>query len=455
MDNVLKTFIASASELQSSDLYMTIKATQFTVPSANLNGVRCTAEFMNEIVEHQDKYVGLPLCADTVNQVQGRYSKLGHCYNPKTGVYSSSIIGSFYRFEKEELENGEMALVGYARVMKRNKRVCKAIGELFAENAQKFSFEISCGTYTTLDDDTILIDAADNNFIEGMCIVSFPACPEAVALDLVAEINGIGKEADEMIDVIESAESTGEVEAIEPIAEAADKSNSEISNLENVECETVVAEIEESISEPQDVVEEMEHSSASIEDSVNEGEEIVSETESENIDSESVNASVYVTTETVVRETTSVHDPETCISVHETNIHEIRIEEVVEAAELEIETAETSQENSEHHDAAAEQAVAEQEVAAEQEVVAEQEIAVAEETADDTSSIIADLQASIAALRKELNELRAEHIAAEEKADRSAESINPFVAEISAPKKYTLLDSERSSSNNYSLLEKA
>ena len=90
---------------------------------------------MNEIVEHQDKYIGLPLCADTVNLVQGRYTKLGHCYNPRTGVYSSSIIGSFYRFEKEELDNGETALVGYARVMKRNKRVCKAIGELFAEGA--------------------------------------------------------------------------------------------------------------------------------------------------------------------------------------------------------------------------------------------------------------------------------------------------------------------------------
>lgn len=109
-----------------------------------------------------------------------------------------------------------MALVGYARVLKRNKKVCKAIGELFAEGALKFSFEISCGTYETLEDDTILIDAADNNFIEGMCIVSFPACPEAVALELVAEINGIGKEADDMIDVIESAEVVAEVQVNEP-----------------------------------------------------------------------------------------------------------------------------------------------------------------------------------------------------------------------------------------------
>lgn len=35
MSHMTKTFIASASELQSSDLYMTIKATLFTVPGAN------------------------------------------------------------------------------------------------------------------------------------------------------------------------------------------------------------------------------------------------------------------------------------------------------------------------------------------------------------------------------------------------------------------------------------
>lgn len=67
MQNVKKTFVASASELQSSDLYMTAKMIMFTVPSANLNGVRCTEAFLDEIVEHEDKYVGLPLCADVVN----------------------------------------------------------------------------------------------------------------------------------------------------------------------------------------------------------------------------------------------------------------------------------------------------------------------------------------------------------------------------------------------------
>ena len=196
------TFIASASELQTSDLYMTVKATLFTVPEANLNGVRCTHDFLSEIVEHQDKYIGLPLCADVKNLAQGQYDKLGHCYNPVTGTFLTSMIGSFYKFESVATENEGEALVGYARILKRNKAVCKAIGELFAEGALKFSFEIACGSYETLDDKTILIDASDDNYLEGMCVVSFPACPEAVALQLVAEIEAcnrdLTKEADDM-----------------------------------------------------------------------------------------------------------------------------------------------------------------------------------------------------------------------------------------------------------------
>lgn len=194
MNNVVKTFIASASELQSSDLYMTVKATLFTIPEPNLNGVRCTHEFLSEIVENQEKYIGLPLCADVKNLAQGQYEKLGHCYNPVTGTFLTSMIGSFYKFEAIATENDGEALVGYARILKRNKAVCKAIGELFAEGALKFSFEITCGSYEKLDDETILIDKSDDNYLEGMCVVSFPACPEAVALQLVAEIEACNKD---------------------------------------------------------------------------------------------------------------------------------------------------------------------------------------------------------------------------------------------------------------------
>ena len=199
------TFIASViSEIQQSDIYLTVRARLFETPGANLNGVRVTPAFLDEIVENKDKYVGLPLCADVKSLAQGDYSHLGHLYDARTGEFHSAQIGSFYDFEKEETEDGA-ALIGYARIMKRNKAVCRAISELFADGALKFSFEISCGSYRELEDGTIEIDAGQDNFLEGAAVVTFPACESAVALDLVAEcktiVDGRRNEVTNMTDV--------------------------------------------------------------------------------------------------------------------------------------------------------------------------------------------------------------------------------------------------------------
>lgn len=232
MPDIVRTMcVASASELiQQSDLYMTVKAVLFTTPSANLNGVRCTEAFIDEIVANQDAYIGLPLNADIRSLESGQYNKLGHMFDQTTGTFATAIIGSFYRFEKATLPNGDIALIGYARIMKRNQAVCSAVAELFATGNLKFSFEISCGEYSTLNDGTMLIDASKDNFLEGMCIVWSPACPEAVAKELVAELTNDRKEAEDMHD--ESAELTAEVievaeeEAKEEVAEVHDDTES-------------------------------------------------------------------------------------------------------------------------------------------------------------------------------------------------------------------------------------
>lgn len=317
-----------------------------------------------------------------------------------------------------------MALVGYARVMKRNKRVCKAIGELFAEGALKFSFEISCGTYETLDDDTILIDAADNNFIEGMCIVSFPACPEAVALELVAEINGIRKEADGMIDMIESAEVVAEVQKNESEA----PETIEIP-VESGEPEVVVAEVTEDSAES-DVVAEVEHTDAPAEESP-----VIAEATAEN--AEAQNAAVHMHTSTFTRETTEIYDDQTGTSVVESTTHEVRTHERMDDVSLEVQIGEEASVNAE-------------------EEISEPAPVEASAQNDTSSDVIAELQKAIASLQEEIRELRAERIVAEtKKSEEAAAEINPFVAEISAPKKYSLLESEKTSSNAYSLLEKA
>lgn len=180
-----KKFTAEAviSEIQSSDIYLTIKARLFDL-QANLNGVRVTRDFMDEIVANESKYVGIPLYAD----IHGLIAKqpIGHMYNPRTGEFLSTQIGSFCHYE-EEITEENVCLIGYARVMKRNRTVCKAIEDLYLDGNLKFSFELSCGSYSTDENGIIVIDAHPSNYFEGEAIVTFPACQEAVALQLVAE----------------------------------------------------------------------------------------------------------------------------------------------------------------------------------------------------------------------------------------------------------------------------
>ena len=207
MENVLsRTFLASASSIQSSDLYMTIETPMFSSPSPNLNGVRCTEAFIDEIVNETDKYISLPLVADVTNLEARKFDRLGHRYNERTDTFGTQEIGSFYKFAKETRDDGEVYLIGYARVSKRAKETCAALAELFAAGRLKFSFEITCGTYRKLQDGTIEIDANPGNMLTALCVVSSPACPDATAYQLVAETKPVGKEAEEMGKTKEQAE---------------------------------------------------------------------------------------------------------------------------------------------------------------------------------------------------------------------------------------------------------
>lgn len=381
MDQLIKTFIASASELQTSDLYMTVKATLFTVPEANLNGVRCTHDFLAEIVENQEKYIGLPLCADVKNLAQGRYEKLGHCYNPVTGTFLTQMIGSFYKFESVATDNDGEALVGYARILKRNKSVCKAIGELFAEGALKFSFEIACGSYEKLDDKTILIDKSDNNYLEGMCVVSFPACPEAVALQLVAEIEACNK------DLTKEAE--------------------DMPNEETVVAKEVTAQEAENAEEEKVVAEET----------------VKPEEEEENKEEET--AEVRVTESHTEIDETSAYDTETGDEVSERNVHETITYSTAEEPQTAEENAECKEDEDDKEDP---------EMASLKELIAE--------LRNDLSSMKTDIE--------DVRKLFAEH------EEKIAQSVNPFMAEIQQPKKYSLLEPDaQPAEKHYSLLDPA
>lgn len=228
-----QTFVASAaiSEIQSSDIYLTVKARLFDL-KPNKNHMRVTEAFIDEIVGNEDKYIGIPLCADVRGLIDHR--KIGHMYDAATGKYYSSFIGSFYHFEKEEAD-GEKYLVGYARIMKRHADICAAVNELYRQGKLLFSFEISCRNYRE-EEGLIVIDADEQNFLEGAAIVSDPACPEAAALQLVAEC----LKGDEPMDVKENltAEKPEEIQA------EAEKEQEEVTAEVKPETETTEATAE-------------------------------------------------------------------------------------------------------------------------------------------------------------------------------------------------------------------
>ena len=392
MNETTKVCFASAvSEIQQSDIYMTVKARLFETPKANLNGARVTPAFLDEIVENAEKYVGLPVCADVKALAQGRYDHLGHLYDARTGEFKSAMIGSFYQFEKEEFEGGAY-LIGYARIMKRNKAVCKAIAELFADDALKFSFEISCGQYTKLEDGTIQIDADENNFLEGAAIVTFPACEDAVAMDLVAECDSL------------TDDERGET------------------NMHEAE-QTVMAEnLEE---EKEDLKEEKDVEEASCKEEKEKASEETSET-----------AELYVTESVTQEQHVDVYDTDNGESVEVHDIHTEVNRYVAEDPAPSI-TPGVS---------------VDPEGGSEDPEVDDPESGVPDSVDEDKkmAEVIAELTATIEALKEEVASIKTE-MAAKVKTE---DVPNPFIAEINAPKqKYELLNSTKNST--YSLLEKA
>lgn len=436
--NRMKTCFASViSEIQQSDIYLTVKARLFETPGANLNGVRVTPAFLDEIVEHQEKYVGLPLCADVKNLASGDYQHLGHLYDARTGEFHSAQIGSFYRYEKEETADGA-ALIGYARIMKRNKAVCRAISELFADGKLKFSFEISCGSYRELEDGTIEIDASEDNFLEGAAVVTFPACESAVALDLVAECNSIAdgrREGEQEMTDVNDTEVMAEAVTEEQESQEALAAKVVVEDHVAVDTVKVVDTETGNVVEDHNVHET--HTETVVEDPAPLGDNSVAVVE--------------------FAET----DDEACADCSDKEKKKCGEEDEPEEETASVETAQ--EESIASEEPTEEVAEATEEVAIATEEVTAEETESAEETAevgtDSMSELVASLQESVNTLRRELAELRnqlndvpAKMIA--EAATSCANKANPFMANIQEGEdhpKYSLLESEEPVSS-YTLL---
>lgn len=411
-------FASVISEIEQSDIFMTVKARICETPAANLNGARVTEAFIDEIVSN-NRYVGLPLYADVKALTNGQYRRLGHLYDAKTGEFHSTQIGSFYQFEKEEFDGGSY-LVGYARIPKRNKKLSHAISELFADGALKFSFEVTVGEQQNLDDGTLLIDASEHNFLEGTAIVSYPACEDAVALELVAQ--QADEEGDE--NMAEAKETVVAEEAVQ--AETTEPEVAEVNETENA-----AVLIRES--------EEQRHAVTAYDTET--GKEVTQVVTVETFSTDVQEGNLVETTDGLhVAETVIAEPGEDSGESGETGTdpqEQTQDEPVVEPAQ-----DETGDESSNEDDP--------ESAADDPAPDSTEKKKTAEQIEKSASEQIAELIELVNGLKNEIAELKESKQTAETKV--TAE-INPFVDDLSVGKKYSLLQKE-DRKNTYSLLSK-
>ena len=443
-------FASVISEIQQSDVFMTVKARICEAPEANLNGARVTEAFIDEIVGNETRYVGLPLYADKKALVSGNYTRLGHLYDTKTGEFHSTQIGSFYKFEKQPIQNG-CALIGYARIPKRNKKLSKAISELFADGNLKFSFELSVGEYEELDDDTILIDASENNYLEGTAIVTYPACEEAVALELVAQKADETRKGDEEMAEVENKAEVVETEAAQP----------ELAEEEKVEAtaETEEAETEEACKEKKNSEEENSEEETACKDKKQAEEAEKKET------AEDETAAVVTHEYHEERHTSVAYDTETGKEVSQTvtietcsnNIQEGTLVETVDGvhvAETEIAEGETPAEPTTDPTPAEPTSDTPAEVTEET-----PDVVFVEDNKKTAEQMISELMDIVNDLKSEIAELKEQKAAEEVNTEVTAETtqvigeINPFMDTLKTESKYSLLEKDTKVSS-YSLLSK-
>lgn len=434
------SFASVISELQQSDVFMTVKARILETPKANLNGAAVTPAFVDDIIANEERYVGLPLYADVRALKDGRYNRLGHLYDSKTGEFHSTQIGSFYQFEKEEFDEGAY-LVGYARIPKRDKKISKAIAELFADGALKFSFEIACGDYEELEDGTFLIDASENNHLEGTAIVTFPACEDAVALEFVAQ-----READ---DTERGEKEMAEVKQLEE--------EQKLETEQEVVAEATESQPEEAVAEAQETVAEQEPAAEeAVEATAEETAEVTAEEEpaatvdaeqTEPAETEPVNAETE-TAGVVVHET---QIEEHCTHVYDTDTgKEASIEvtvrtdthEYVDDAELVVEengnpaVAEVDVESAEVQETAAKAEDDDPEEGHDDGCAPTPEDKEKKKTAEE---LIAELTETVKSLAEEIKSLKEKKQIAS--IEVNAEAVNPFMDSMQAQgNRYSLLD---------------
>lgn len=211
----IQKIISVGEVMEHNEIFLELKMLMFDT-QRNLNGVQYTKAFIEDIVENKDKYICLPLLCDVETLLEEGF--LTHLLDEDTGTFGTLQVGSFKDFELEYDEAADVtALIGYARVPKRNGSVCDAFVALHEAKQLKFSYEMLIATYT-VENGIMMVDKSEDNSLIGLCVVTDPAHPNAVSL-MVAENQSEGGENLETEVILENEELVGSADGFEVVHE--------------------------------------------------------------------------------------------------------------------------------------------------------------------------------------------------------------------------------------------
>lgn len=175
-------------ELQdTNDIYMTMNIAILS-EDINFNGAQFTSDFIEGIIEHKDRHVGLPFLVNKEKLENGDFDDLTHELDSKTGELKTDQIGSFVDFWEEEID-GANCLMGSVRIFKRFTETCSAIVSLVKDDSLETSCEVLVKDYLEITEDGIRkIHYNDgNNAFAGSAIVTNGAEKRAKPTLLIAE----------------------------------------------------------------------------------------------------------------------------------------------------------------------------------------------------------------------------------------------------------------------------
>ena len=214
----------------------------------NKNGEGVTEEFIFDVVSRANDHVCLPFYADVKNLLAEEYDRLGHMFNKVTKRFGTSMIGSISDFYSQTDSNGVTSLYGIIKVPKRDRDIVYRLVDLYEMGHFAVSVELKYDPRELKKvEGGSLIDVSENSALTGLCLVWKPACPDAYALDMVAEQS---EDSGEIVAEVEEQETDrGETETMEKEKMTAEVTEEKIvAEEENQNAEQeAVAEVEKEV----------------------------------------------------------------------------------------------------------------------------------------------------------------------------------------------------------------